>query len=74
MGRIDLKTFGARPVPGELALPSLGIHNFRGLRELKISRLGRSNLITGKNNVGKTTILEALRLYCHPGSANVLLG
>ena len=61
------------PVPGELALPSLEIHNFRGLRELRISRLGRVNLITGKNNVGKTSVLEALRIYATtPPSTGIL--
>ena len=50
-------------MPGELALPSLEIHNFRGLRELKIERLGRANLIVGKNNTGKSSVLEALRIY-----------
>ncbi len=60
-------------MPGEFALPSLEIHNFRGLRELKISRLGRANLIVGKNNVGKTTVLEALRIYARPGSIDDLL-
>jgi energy-coupling factor transporter ATP-binding protein EcfA2 len=59
-------------VPGPLALPSLEIHNFRGLRELKISRLGRANLIVGKNNVGKTSVLEAIHLYCRPGSVEIL--
>ncbi len=58
---------------GELVLPSLEIHNFRGLRELKIERLGRANLIVGKNNVGKTSVLEALCLYARPGDPNVLM-
>ncbi len=57
----------------ELALPSLEIHNFRGLRELKIKRLGRANLIVGKNSVGKTSLLEALRLYAALGDDSALL-
>jgi predicted ATPase len=56
-----------------LVLNSLNIRNFRGLRELKVQRLGRANLITGKNNVGKTSVLEALRLYVQPGDLGVLL-
>ena len=60
-------------MPGPLALPSLEIHNFRGLRELKIARLGRANLIVGKNNVGKTSVLEALRIYASsPPSSGIL--
>ena len=44
-------------------LTSLEIKNFRTFSHLVIERLGRVNLIVGKNNVGKTTLLEALRLY-----------
>jgi hypothetical protein len=56
----------------QLTLPALEIRGYRGIRELKIERLGRANLIVGKNNVGKTSILEALRLYAQPGSLDVL--
>ena len=41
--------------------------NFRFFRHLKIKRLARVNLIVGKNNVGKTSLLEALYLYAHRG-------
>lgn len=41
-------------------LTSLEIKNFRTFSHLAIERLGRVNLIVGKNNVGKTTLLEAL--------------
>ena len=44
-------------------LSSLEIKNFRTFSHLVIERLGRVNLIVGKNGVGKTTLLEALRLY-----------
>lgn len=54
-----------------LILDSLEIRNFRGLQELRIERLGRVNLIVGKNNVGKTSVLEALRLYANPGSPEI---
>ncbi len=57
----------------DLILDSLEIRNFRGLRELRIARLGRVNLIVGKNNVGKSSVLEALRIYSDPGSIEVLL-
>ncbi|MEO6812077.1 MAG: AAA family ATPase [Isosphaeraceae bacterium] len=60
-------------MPSKLVLDSLEVHNFRGLRDLRIKNLGRANLIVGKNNVGKTTVLEALRLYSQPASADVLL-
>jgi AAA15 family ATPase/GTPase len=44
-------------------LKSLEIKNYRSLKELKINSLGRINLITGKNNTGKSTLLEAISLY-----------
>ncbi len=44
-------------------LSSLEIKNFRTFSHLVIERLSRVNLIVGKNNVGKTTLLEALRIY-----------
>jgi predicted ATP-dependent endonuclease of OLD family len=44
-------------------LESLLIKNFRSLEHLEVSKLGRINLIVGKNNCGKSTVLEALRIY-----------
>lgn len=46
-----------------LVLDSLEIKNFRAFKHLRIEKLGRVNLIVGKNNVGKSTVLEALWLY-----------
>lgn len=57
----------------KLVLPNLEIRGFRGFRKLEVEPLGRVNLIVGKNNVGKTSVLEALRLYATPGSPSVLL-
>ena len=45
---------------------SISISNFRGLDRFRISGLGRVNLLVGKNNTGKTTVLEALRIACSP--------
>src|SRR5260370_11189125 len=45
-------------------LRSFTIKNFRCFRELHIDSLERVNLIAGKNNTGKTALLEALRLHC----------
>jgi hypothetical protein len=56
----------------ELILPNLEIQGFRAFRKLQIGRLGRVNLIVGKNNVGKTSVLEALRLYANPGPRTLL--
>jgi hypothetical protein len=51
-----------------MMLNSLIIRNFRALAELEVSKLGRVNLIVGKNNAGKSSVLEALRIYA--GHAN----
>ena len=48
-------------------LPSLYIKNYRNLKELTINSLGRINLIAGKNNTGKTSILEAISIYANKG-------
>lgn len=43
-------------------LQSLRIQNFRQFRDLQIDPLRRINLIAGRNNSGKTALLEALYL------------
>ena len=48
---------------GSLHLDDLSIRGFRGIRDLHISNLGRVTLITGRNNTGKSSVLEALHLY-----------
>lgn len=53
-------------------LNDLHIKNFRMLEDLHIAKLGRVNLIVGKNNCGKSTVLEALRLYASRAHPNVL--
>ncbi|HEX6557285.1 MAG TPA: AAA family ATPase [Ktedonobacteraceae bacterium] len=53
---------------GNLILNSLEINRFRAFEHLQIERLGRVNLIVGKNNVGKTCLLEAIQLYARNGS------
>lgn len=44
-------------------LRSLEIRNYRNLRHLTIEKLGRVNLLVGKNNTGKTSVLEAVAIY-----------
>lgn len=51
-----------------LIFKSLEIKGFRVFEHLQIERLGRVNLIVGKNNVGKSSLLEALMVYAHQGS------
>lgn len=43
-------------------LTRLKIENFRGLNELSLTNTGRINLIVGRNDTGKTSLLEAIRL------------
>ncbi len=45
-------------------LESFHIEHFRGLQDLKLEGLGQINLLVGVNNSGKTSVLEAISLYC----------
>ena len=55
-----------------LHLPDLSITGFRGIASLTIKRLGRVTLIAGKNSVGKTSVLDAVRVYASRGQFGVL--
>ena len=54
-------------------LTNLNINNYRIFNELEMNRLDRINLIVGKNNSGKTTLLEALFLLAGAGNATMAL-
>lgn len=56
----------------ELLLPSLEIENFRAFKHLTIEKLGRVNLIVGKNSVGKTCLLEAVWIYANKADPRTL--
>ena len=58
---------------GKLVLNSLEIRHFRGFQHLQIERLGRVNLIVGKNNVGKSNLLEALQMYARRASTPTII-
>jgi AAA15 family ATPase/GTPase len=45
-----------------MAFDSIDINNFRSIENLRISNFKQINLITGRNNCGKTTMLEAMFL------------
>ena len=64
----------ATPVDTDLLLPDLHIEGFRGINDLLISRLGRVTLLAGKNGTGKTTVLEAVRVYAGRGRYADLFG
>ncbi len=57
------KTETSEDKKSELLLDSLEIKGYRCFEHLTIEKLGRVNLIVGKNNVGKTALLEALWIY-----------
>lgn len=44
-------------------LDSFLVRNFRLFKELKIDRLSRVNLFVGRNNTGKSCLLEAFQVY-----------
>ena len=55
-------------------LHSLKIENFKRFHELKFEKFQRVNLLTGRNNVGKTAVLEAMvRAPIMPGAPADLL-
>lgn len=54
-------------------IATLAIERFRAFRQLRIEDLGRVNLITGRNNTGKSSVLEALRVLAADASPAVIL-
>ena len=53
-------------------LESLSISGFRGIGQLTIPRLGRVTVLAGQNGVGKTTVLDAVRIYAARGRIEAL--
>ena len=52
-------------------LERLHIRNFRGLSDVTVDKLSRINLVTGRNNAGKTTLLEAILLLVRAANARM---
>jgi ABC-type polysaccharide/polyol phosphate transport system ATPase subunit len=50
----------------------LSVRGLRNLADLSVGEFGKVNLITGKNNAGKSTLLEAIRILAGGGSTKVL--
>src|SRR6185437_11537582 len=48
------------------SLDSVTIDGFRGLKNLRLDDLGLINILVGKNDSGKTSVLEALSVLCNP--------
>ena len=55
-----------------LHVPSLRIEGFRGIDSLTINRLGRVTLLAGRNGTGKTTVLDAVRVFANRGRLSTL--
>lgn len=53
-------------------LLDLEVEGYRAIRRLQLPELSQVNLFVGKNNVGKTSLLEAIRLYMSPNPRVVL--
>jgi recombinational DNA repair ATPase RecF len=48
--------------------PELRVTRFRSLHDLAVGPFARVNLITGKNNSGKSSLLEAVRILATEGA------
>jgi len=55
-----------------ILLDSIDIQHYRAFQHLKIDHLGGVNLIVGKNSVGKSCLIEAIRLFSEGGSPLIL--
>lgn len=53
-------------------LTSLELTNYRGFKSYKMKGLSRVNLLVGKNNSGKTAILEGIQFLVTRGDSGVL--
>ncbi len=54
-----------------LMLKSLKIENFRCFQFFELPQLGKVNLLVGTNNSGKTSLLEAIQLFCSRANLGV---
>lgn len=52
-------------------IESIDIQNYKNIESLSIKGLKRINLFAGENNIGKTTLLEAIGIICSGGSLKV---
>ena len=51
----------------------LEIEQFRGIQKLRLKRLGDINLLLGNNDAGKTSVLEAIKLFESPCSIDAVV-
>ena len=55
-----------------LHMTDLSIDNLLGIDHLSVPRLGRVTLLAGRNGIGKTTVLDAIRVYAARGRPAML--
>lgn len=58
-----LKIFKKRGIDMKITLARLHIKNFRGYRDATIAFDENMNVIIGRNDIGKSTVLEALEIF-----------
>ena len=51
----------------------IDVRNYRGFDNVSVGDLGRINLVAGRNNAGKTTLLEATRLLCEAANPRMAI-
>jgi hypothetical protein len=54
------------------SIRSLTIDGYRLFSHIQVDQIGDVNLVTGSNNAGKSTLLEALRIWASAGAPTVL--
>lgn len=55
-------------------LTTIELENYRGFKRYRLGELAQVNLLVGKNNCGKTSVLEAARLIASGGDLGVFTG
>ena len=64
-------TTSDKPVHSPL-VPDFRIQRFAGIKDLTVPAFGQVTLVVGDNGVGKSTLLDALRVYARKGDDIVL--
>lgn len=55
-----------------MLLHSLRIQNYKLLKDFEVNKLGLVNLLVGKNDSGKSTVLECLRIFASKGDPGLI--
>lgn len=53
-------------------IKKMTIDSYRGINDLEIGEFGKVNIFVGDNNVGKTSVLEAIQILCSPNEYNLI--